>query len=188
MCLSCIGVLFQSLVARFCLRRVACVSIRRFSPSSMLPQATISSRLRKHPRQISSSSRQQLRMHGEGTEEAGGLTDRSDRSGIDIDALAGRIRRLVSAEWAAPALQCPAVVAATGVKDYRDLPPAPVTSLAAFAPIPVFYALARRFRMFAATRRVGGRVWRYRFHCTRNGRPAVVGLEALHAAVFGNEC
>ena len=79
-------------------------------------------------------------------------------------------------------------MAATGVKDHRNLLVAPVTAFATFAITPDFNVLALDFRMFSDPHRVGGGVWRYRVHRARNHRPAVVGLEALHAVVFGNEC
>ena len=58
----------------------------------------------------------------------------------------------------------------------------------AFVLTPDFNVLALDFRMFSDPHRVGGWVWRYRVYRARNDRPEIVGLEALHAVVFGNEC
>jgi len=88
----------------------------------------------------------------------------------------------------APVLQCPAIVLATGVKYHRDLFPAPVPVLATLALTAALDSLVWSFRMFADTRRVGGGVWRNRLYCARDDRSAVVGLEPLHAVIFGNEC
>ncbi len=148
----------------------------------MVPQAIISSRLRKHPRQISSSSRQQLRTQGEGTGTAGGMTDRPDRSGINIDVLAGCICSFFCAS------HIPSVLVATRVKNHRNLLATPVTALATFALIPIVDALARCLRMFADPSRVNGRIRRNRVNSARNGRLAVLGPEALHAVVFVNRC
>lgn len=122
-------------------------------------------------------------MHGEGTEEACGMTARPDRSGVNIDALVGSIRRLATIS----AVQCPTAMVATSVKDHRNLLPAPVTAFAAFALMLVFDVLVQVFRMFADPRRVGGRVGRYRVNGASNDRLAVVGPEALQAVVFGKE-
>ena len=98
------------------------------------------------------------------------MTDRFNRSDVDIDTLAGCVCCLAHALWIAP------VLAATRVKDHRDLFPASVTALAAFTSMPVFDALARGFRRVADLCRANS---------ARNGWLAVVGPETLHAVVFG---
>ncbi len=115
-------------------------------------------------------------MHGEGAEDACGVTARPGWSGVNIDAPAGCIRRFVTASVA---WQCPAALVTTGVKDHRNLPPAPVTTFATIALMQNFDSPALGFRVFSDMCRA---------NCARDSRSEVVGLEALHPVFFGNEC
>jgi len=127
-------------------------------------------------------------MHGEGTGEAVEITVPGERSGEDIDVLAGRACVFFFAMYTATALQFTAVMFAAGVENDRKLAVASVTPLAPFALCPVIAARTRCFGVFSDACRVCGRVWRYRFQRACNDRPAVVSLEALETVVFRNEC
>ena len=103
------------------------------------------------------------------------MTARPGRSGVYIDVLAGCLYLLATA----PALQCPAAMVATGVKDYWNLFPAPVSAFATFTLSLAFNPLTLCFRVFPYTRRANR---------THDGWLGTFSLEALNTIVFGNKC
>jgi hypothetical protein len=170
------------------LRCLRCAAQRRIScrcASGAVPQAVISARLRKQPRQILSLSRQQLRRQGEGTVE----TDRAfgnGRSGIQVDAGA-RYRARLDAGRLAAVVATPAVVAAARIQQYRLLFAPPFIATTTFAAAPIRGGLTRLLHPFATARSRHGSAGGHRVHTAGDGWPPVIGAQTLHAQVFGNE-
>jgi hypothetical protein len=159
--------------------------MRRFALSLLPLQATISSMVLKQPRQVALSSRQQLRMQGEGTALSDTAACRCAGSGIDINAGGlGRCGRLAPGSAAIPAV--PAVMLAAGVEGDRQLLPASVVPAPlAAAPLPAWGSTT--VTRLADLQRMGGRITRHRVQLAGTGGNRALGSQPLHAGVFGNE-
>lgn len=167
-----------------CRRALARLTMAFRCASLDCPHAVISSRLRKQPRQMSLSSRQQLRTQGDGTVVMG-CRGGNRRSGIQVDAATGTGGFTVAIVRLTPATDTAPVMLAACIQQHRGLLFSTLDTLAALTPTPVCNRLLPGTPVVTNVDRVNRRVGRYGVDPACLGPLARFSLEALNAGVLG---
>jgi len=157
----------------------------RLALSLLADQAAISCRVRKQPRQVSLSSRQQARIQGDGTAVSQAVGCRSARSGIDIDA--GKLRAGAGLAGRATAiLAAAAVVSGARIEGDRQLLVAPLIP-APFAATPLPARCRSVDPGFTGLRGVRGRIAGHAVQPAGAGGGRAGTAQALYAHIFADQ-